>query len=249
MIRLAICDDDVNTLECVGRMAREYAGLNPQWGIAVHQFRSAYDLLRNENREPGFHIYLMDIMMPGVNGIDAAQRIRRMDEEAVIVFMTAGEEFALESFKASPLSYLVKPIREGTLFPVLEKACQRVQKAADDYVMVRVKSGTALIRYHQIVFIEYMNHTMTYHLTTGKTLTTMVLRESFTDFTEKYLRDPRFIKPHASFVLNMDQVQVMSAKEFEMVGGEVVPVSKRAYAQVRKQFMDYILLRHGGLAQ
>jgi DNA-binding LytR/AlgR family response regulator len=94
-----------------------------------------------------------------------------------------------------------------------------------------------------------MNHTMTYHLTTGKTLTTMVLRESFTDFTEKYLRDPRFIKPHASFVLNMDQVQVMSTKEFEMVDGEAVPISKRAYTQVRKQFMDYILLRHGGLAQ
>ena len=112
MIRLAVCDDDVNTLESVGRMAREYGGLNPQWGISVYQFRSAYDLLgRNEDREPGFHIYLMDILMPGVNGIEAAQRIRKMDEEAVIIFMTTSEEFAIESFKATPLSYLVKPIR------------------------------------------------------------------------------------------------------------------------------------------
>lgn len=250
MIRIAICDDEINTLEQVSCMVSEYASANPQLGITFCPFRSAYDLLESQGRrEPGFHIYLLDILMPMMNGIELGRQIRKADDQAVIIFMTSSGEFALESFKVTPLQYLVKPIHEITLFSALEKACLRIRQTADTNVMVRVKGGLACIRYHQISYIEYMNHTMTYHLTSGKALTTMVLRESFTDFTQHYLKDRRFIKPHASFVLNMDHVQVISAKEFELVGGEIVPISKRAYAQVRKQFMEYMLLKQGGIAQ
>jgi DNA-binding LytR/AlgR family response regulator len=93
-----------------------------------------------------------------------------------------------------------------------------------------------------------MNHTMTFHLTTGKKLTTMVLRESFAQLTECYLQDFRFLKPHASFVLNMDHVQIITPKEFEMLDGGIVPISRRAYAAARKRFTEYILARHGGMA-
>lgn len=250
MIRIAVCEDDSTMLEDVSRMVMDYANAHPQLGITLHSFRSAFDLLECLGRKGApFHIYLLDILMPMMNGIDLGRQIRKADDHAGIIFMTSSAEYALESFKVSPMQYLVKPISEITLFSALEKACQRVMQAADVHALVRVRGGIACIRYHQISFIEYMNHTMTYHLTTGKTLTTMVLRESFTECTEKYLRDPRFIKPHASFVLNMDHVQVMTAREFEMIGGECVPISKRAYAQVRKQFTDFILARHGGLAQ
>ncbi len=250
MIRIAVCEDESNMLEAVGRMVLEYASANPQMNITLHSFHSAYDLLESRNgKDAPYHIYLLDILMPQMNGIELARYIRKDDDQAVIIFMTSSREYALESFKASPMQYLVKPVHEITLFSALEKACQRVKQSADINVLIRVKGGIACIRYHQISYIEYMNHTMTYHLITGKTLTTMVLRESFTDCTEKYLQDQRFIKPHASFVLNMDHVQVMTAREFEMQGGEIVPISKRAYAQVRKQFTDYVLARHGGVAQ
>lgn len=250
MIRIAVCEDELNMLDDIGRMVLEYANANPQFNISLHSFKSAFDLLESRNgKNASFHIYLLDILMPLMNGIELGRHIRKDDDQAVIIFMTSSREYALESFKVSPMQYLLKPVHEITLFSALEKACQRVRQAADSNVLVRVKGGIACIRYHQISFIEYMNHTMTYHLTTGKTLTTMVLRESFTDCTDNYLKDPRFIKPHASFVLNMDHVQVMTAREFEMMGGEIVPISKRAYAQIRKQFTDYILARHGGVAQ
>ncbi len=245
MIRIAVCDDEINTLEGIGHMILEYAHANPQLGITLRRFHSAYDLLEcQDSREQSFHIYFLDILMPLMDGIEVGRQIRKMDDQAIIIYLTASADYALDSFKVSPFQYLVKPIDRNKLFGVLEKACTKIKLATDAKVLVRVKGGLACILYHQICFIEYMNHTMTYHLTNGKTLTTMVIRESFTDFTEKYLQDMRFIKPHASFVLNMDYVQVMTSKDFEMMGGETVPISKRAYTQVRKQFMEYMLTKN-----
>ncbi len=237
-------------LEETSRMVRLFASANPQWDISVSTFRSAFDVLDCiEKKNVGFQICLLDILVPGMNGIELGRFIRKADDQAVIIFLTSAHEYALESFKVLPMQYLLKPVQEATLHAMLEKACQRVKQAEDDQVLVRLKGGMARIQYHQIAYIEYMNHTITYHLTSGKTVTTMVLRESFTDCMARFLQDTRFLKPHASFVLNMDYVQVMTAREFEMPGGEFVPISKRAYAQVRRQYMAYVLKRHGGIAQ
>ncbi len=250
MIRIAICEDDRVILEETKRVACFFAKAYPDWNITVSTFRSAMDVLDGmERQNSAYQIYLLDVLMPGMNGIELGRCIRKVDDQAVIIFMTSAYQFALESFKALPMQYLVKPVEEKVLITSLEKACQRVRQAEDSQVLIRLKGGVACIQYHQINYIEYMNHTITYHLTTGKNVTTMVLRESFTDCMKQVLKDPRFLKPHASFVVNMDHVQVMTAREFEFADGKFVPISKRAYAQVRREYMEYVLSRRLGLAQ
>ena len=250
MIRVAICDDDSVMLEETSRTVRLFAKANPHWNISVSTFQSAFEMLESiEKKTAAYHIYILDILMPGMNGIELGRHIRKTDDQAVIIFLTSAFEYALESFKVLPMQYLVKPVPEAALYALLEKACQKTTMAEDSQVLVRQKGGMALLKYQQIVFIEYMNHTITYHLNSGKMVTTMVLRESFTDCMEKLLQDPRFVKPHASFVLNMDYVQFMTAREFEMAGGKFVPISKRAYSKVRQEYLAYALKRHSGIAQ
>ena len=250
MIRIAVCEDDGVILEETRRIVCSFAKSYPDWHITVSTYRSAMDMLDDmEKRNIAFQIYLLDILMPGMNGIELGRSIRKADEQAVIIFMTSAYEFALESFKAQPMQYLVKPVAENMLIASLEKACQRAIQTEDSHLLVRLKGGVACLKYQQIIYIEYMNHTITYYLTTGKNVTTMVLRESFSDCMAKFLKDPRFLKPHASFVVNMDHVQVMTAREFEFADGSFVPISKRAYAQVRRQYMEYVLSRRLGLAQ
>lgn len=250
MIRIAVCEDNPIMLDTVIRMVHRYASAHPSLGIMPTRFSSALHLLEShDGKDFPFHVYLLDIMLPMMSGIELACRIRKCDEQAIIIFMTSCTEHALEAYKASPLQYLVKPISETLLFQVLEKACLQVTQSADSHMMVRTKSGLAYVRYHQIAYVEYMNHTMMYHLTTGKTLTSMVLRESFGELMASCLQDMRFLRPHASFVVNMDQVQAITPREFEMLDGGIVPISKRAYPMARSRFTEYILFRHGGVAQ
>ena len=108
-------------------------------------------------------------------------------------------------------------------------------------MLVRVKDGLTNIRFYQIVYFEYLRQTIVFHLTGGQKVTSMVLRESFTSFAQRYLADARFVRPHAAYIVNMDYVQSLTASGFELTDGSTIPISKRVYSQVKKLYIDYLL--------
>lgn len=249
MINLAICDDDKQALENVSQLVLNFSEKRPQFGLVVSKFNSVYDLLESiEKSERSYQIYILDIIMPIINGIDVGKFIRKFDEQALIIFMTSSTDYVMDALSVSIFQYLLKPIEGQKLYPVLERACSKINLSRDTNVMLRVKGGIAYVRYHQITYIEYINHAMIFHLNTGKSISTMVMRESFSSYIQEHLQDSRFIKPHASFVVNMDYIQLMTINEFEMVNGEKVPISRRAYTIVRQKFIKYMVSRHNSVA-
>lgn len=249
MINLAICDDDKQTLENVSQLVSKFSETKPQFGLVVNKFNSVYDLLESiEKSERNYQIYILDIIMPIINGIDVGKYIRKFDEQALIIYMTSSIDYVMDALSVSLFQYLLKPIDGQKLHPVLERACSKINLSRDTNVMLRVKGGIAYVRYHQITYIEYINHALIFHLNTGKSISTMVMRESFSSYIQEHLKDSRFIKPHASFVVNMDYIQLMTINEFEMVNGEKVPISRRAYTIVRQKFINYMVSRHNSIA-
>lgn len=242
MFRIAICDDDIPTLESVYKLVKAYADAHPETEFLIRRFHSVYDLLEClESRERNFHIYLLDILMPLLNGIELGVQIRKNDMHAAILYLTTSPEYALESFKASPVTYLIKPVEQEPLFAALDRCRSQLQQTMDTHVLVRVKDGLTNIRFYQIVYAEYLRHAIVFHLSGGRTVQSMVLRESFTAFAQKYLADPRFIRPHASYIVNMDYVQALTANDFELTDGSSIPISRRVYSQIKKMYMDYLL--------
>lgn len=118
-----------------------------------------------------------------------------------------------------------------------------VHPAASDAacVLVRIKGGIAQITSHQIAYMRYQNHMVIFHLASGRSVSTAMMRVSFSDYVSRYLRDKRFVKSHNAYVVNMDHVQVLGKQQFYMMNGDAVPISKRVYADVKKRFVDYML--------
>lgn len=241
MIRIAICDDDIGNLEYCYRLASEYATAHSEREFFLRRFQSAYDMVEClESRASNFHVYILDILMPMLNGIELGAEIRKNDAHAVIVYLTSSPDFALESFKTSPANYLVKPVTREVLFDTLDRVCGQLQDTTKGYILLRTKDGMINVRLHQIIYAEYARHAITLHLVDGRSLTSMVLRESFTSLANKYLSDPRFIRPHSSFIVNMDHVWALTPASFELADGLTIPISKRVLSQVRRQYMDYL---------
>ena len=115
--------------------------------------------------------------------------------------------------------------------------------APDACVLVRIKGGIAQITSHQIAYLQYHNHTVVFHLASGRNVSTAVMRVSFSDYVRRYLKDKQFVKSHNAYVVNMDHVQVLGRQHFHMMNGDAIPISKRVYADVRKRFVDYVLGR------
>ncbi len=246
IIRIAVCDDEITSLETLYLLIREYLEKHSKDEFLIRRFHSIYDLLECvENPNLHFNIYFLDVMMPVYSGIEVGRMIRENDEYAVIVYVTATSEFAIDASATEPLQYMLKPIDPAKLADVLDSACRKLERAASKNLLVKRKDGLANIALHQIEYVEYRDHALTFYLHDGRSINSRIVRESFSSIVGEKLSDPRFIKPHAAFVVNMDRVAALSAKGFEMDSGMIVPVSKREYVEVKRQFTEYMVKQNG----
>lgn len=108
--------------------------------VRIKTFENALTLLEAAKKEP-FTLYLLDIMMPGINGISAAKEIRSFDETATIIFLSSSPSFAYESYSVQAMQYLLKPITAKLLFPILDQLALLEQKPEEG---ITLKAGADL---------------------------------------------------------------------------------------------------------
>jgi len=243
MLNIAICDDLPNQLAVIAAYTKEYIE-SSALEAEVLQFTHP-DTLLKACETVRFHIYILDIVMPLVNGIEVGREIRRFDREAQIIYATTEPTFALESFMANPINYLIKPLDKIHFFETLALAISKVNMNEEQIVSLKTKDGLRVIKLSSIIYCEYMNHSVQYTLMGGETLITRSIQESFSQHIKPLLCDSRFLQPHTSFVINMNHVEAFSKSRFVMRGGAAVPIPTKQYASVRDSYMDYLLAREG----
>ena len=130
MLRIAVCDDQPRELDIISEYIKEYLTIHP-WEAEMKKFAHPDTLLTAIETE-SFHLYILDIVMPMVSGLELGQSIRRLDREAQIIYATTEPQFALQAYAASPINYLIKPIEKQQLFDTLTLA---ISKAAGYHLL------------------------------------------------------------------------------------------------------------------
>lgn len=241
MIKIAICDDILDDLTTIAQHLDEYLMLK-DIDAEITSFNHPDELLKvSETKQ--FHIYILDILMPMINGIELGHEIRHIDQEAQIVYISTEPSFALESFANNPIDYIVKPIKQEKLFRTLDLAISRIDTNEAETIALKTEEGFQIIKLSSIIFCEYSEHSVTYTLMDGEISQTLTLQGNFTDHVEPLLINKRFIQPHNAFVINMSKVEAFSRDGFVMRRGEIIPISQKKYPLIRDQYMDYLLSR------
>lgn len=243
MYYVAVCDDSLKELNVVTEYIKEYietSGIDAE----IKQFAHPDKLLDACEKER-FHIYILDIVMPMVNGIEVGRGIRRLDREAQIVYITTEPGFALEAFSANPINYLVKPVDKIKLFDTLTLAVSKVDSSEESVISIKTKDGTRVMKLASIVYCEYAGHIAVFGLTNGEKVSSVSMRAPFGTFAEQLICDRRFVQTHASYVINMNYVEGFSRDGFTLRGKIAIPIAKALYAEVRNRYMDYILSKEG----
>ncbi|MDP4117805.1 MAG: LytTR family DNA-binding domain-containing protein [Bacillota bacterium] len=238
-MKIAICDDMPDQLKLIHALTNEYI---EQKGLAaeVHTF-SHPDKLLTACETERFHIYLLDMVMPMIHGVELGRNIRRSDREAQIVYITTAPEYALESFAANPVNYLLKPLDKKAFFDTLTLAVSKIDVSDEHTFPVKTKDGMHVLSYSSIVCCKRDGLAVKFLLTSGETVKSVSIRGSFSEYIAPLLFDRRFLQPHISYVVNMNRVEGISDKEFTMRGGMCVPIAQKQYAEVRKAYFDYML--------
>jgi len=180
---------------------------------------------------------LLDILMPGLTGMEAAKEIRRSDREIPIIFLTSSREYAVESYRVGAEDYIIKPVRKDEVYPSLDK--QLIRFAQEEaYLTVKTGNGIIKLLFSQIVYVEVTNRTIQFVLVNGE------VREAYgylSDYEEKLLSDPHFFKPHRSYLINLRQVIELDKKGLITTVGKIVPVARDAFVKVKTAYMKFLL--------
>ncbi len=234
---IAVCDDQAEELAALMELLHTWQA-ERHTPLHCKAFRSAGELL-DAARKERFTLYLLDVMMPGTDGMEAAREIRTFDTAADIVFLTASPGFAYESYGVKALEYLLKPISGKLLFPILDRLFLQERKPQDGLTL---KTGATWIRvpFSQLVYVEINSKKLHFNLTDGQ------VREvsgSLKEYEEILLSRPEFMRVHRSYIVNMLQVEELSPAGIRTFSGKNLPVSRLLYPQVQKDYMKLLFAR------
>lgn len=238
MLRIAICDDDGAERAATRALLDGYLadhGLTVQ----IKEFTAARELLFAVDDAP-FDLYLLDVVMPEMNGIELGVRLRETDKEGLILYLTTSEDFAIDSYEARAFWYLVKPVRPEKLYPVLDRAAEVLRRREGAAVQVRTQDGVERLMFDDIYYIDSADRAMRYVHRAGRTVSTA----DHTPFPEKaapLLGDGRFYLCGASLVLNLHHIKTVDKSGVTLDTGERLEVPRRSVAELRTAWKEYWL--------
>ena len=239
MLDIAICDDDPGQLALIAAYTSEFFQSNLH-EATISQFLHPDELLNTCERKR-FLLYILDIVMPMVNGIEVGKAIRKLDQEAQIIYATYEPGFALQSFDTNPINYLLKPIDKQQLFKTLALAVSKLDVSMENTFPVKTHEGMRILRLSEIICCEYTRHSATYTLVGDKIVTTKIIKGNFAQHITQLLQDQRFVRPHVSYVVNMDYIETFNKNRFTLRYGYSVPIVAKQYSAVRDIYMNYLI--------
>ena len=237
MLKIAVCDDSRELLEKVEKDLHEYESVR-NTPVTVHTYTNAVDLL-DGLKKTDYDILILDIIMPGFTGMQAAHEIRKFNEEIKIIFLTSSKEFAIESYSVGAYYYLLKPVLKEKLFSVLDKVVSEITSKQESCV-IYTHMGIVNIPFAKIECLEVYNKHLVFHLSDGSTKET---RGALTDYENVFLERKEFLKIHRSYILNMDYIHSIEAGEIATYSGKKFPVSRLLAKDIKEHYMNYMFTK------
>ncbi|MBR3555726.1 MAG: response regulator transcription factor [Oscillospiraceae bacterium] len=216
-ISILVCDDLPEERMNLVRMLRHY---EQEKGLELRLETAAdgSELLAMWKPDRWDLIYL-DIFMPQVDGIEAARKLRKVDDICEIVFATTSRRHGMEGYEIHALDYLTKPFAQSDVDSVMDWFMQ--QRAEKCHALtVRTAEGEESIRAKDILYIESRGHSCVIHAREQE----ISVRGSIDELAAG-LDAASFFRCHKSFLLNFAHVAEIEQRVFRLDSGETVPIS------------------------
>lgn len=233
MLCTAIVEDEKAHADILEGHLRRYAAQR-ELELRVDRFDSGLAFL--EHYGGGYDAVFLDILMPEPDGLETARRLREMDEEVDILFVTTMAQYAIRGYEVSAIGFMVKPVKYEDLELKLDKVCRRSARGRNQIYPVSWEGKRRLLPIRAIQYVEVYNHSLVFHTE----------ERSYTVYGQLNAleSDPRFsafAKCSSSCLVNCLWVEEVGT-DTVTVGRDVLPLSRRR----RKPFLEQMARTIGG---
>lgn len=237
MLRVGICDDRQTDIDIVRTLVARFSDSYPEHPLDICAYASAYDLLDEVERTGGCDIYLLDILMPQMSGIELAHSLRKRKERAQILFLTSSREYGIEAIGVKAAGYLLKPIQEAPFNEAMHDCIRELKPDHYPSLLVKTKQGLVRVQLAELISIESFNHICELTLSNG---TKLKASARLSDLYEQLQENAGFIFPHRTYIVNMEYIRGISGTEILMTDGRRLPISRKSYIDIKTAYLDYI---------
>jgi len=236
LIHIAICDDSKQERQILAALFKRYQELHAT-PLQIHIFQNGFSLLDAIDQGKRFDITILDILMPGENGIEIARNIRASGTDTEIIFLTSSPEYAVDSYEVKAQNYLLKPVTEEKFFASIDSILAELdEKDTASFIIYTTEKQYSRIRVSSLVYGEVTHRTITLHLA-DQTMISAVM--TFTEFQDILKAYPDFIYPHRSYAVNMNYIQYVTKSDIILTGGQKIPLSRNNYTKISEQFLNF----------
>ena len=232
LFQIAVCDDVKMDKEEIAQMTKAICE-EEQICQEISCFESAEALLERLEEGSQYDLLLIDVLMPGLDGMELARILRKQEEQVSIVFISCNREMAMQGYEVSAARYLAKPLNQEKLKEALLFCYGQYRREQD--LLLPINGGTRRVAPKEIYYIEIAGRKCRIRMEKEEWDVNLSISQ-MADMLSEY----DFIRSHQSFLVNFRHVQSFCTSSLKLTDGRDIPVSKHRVKEVRQAFFDYM---------
>lgn len=233
LLIIAVCDNEKSWVDSI-RQHLEFYSKDRNIALEIHTFYSSTALLNSNIK---FNIAVLDVEMPGANGIEIGKILRTKNPHIVLLYVTAYNKYLDEALNLNAARFFEKPLDSKRFYNGLDNAIKRIDNTTIKFFL-KDQQTTFRVNADDIIYIEIepIGHRKTKVVTADGTY----ISSNKMAFWEENLISTVFVKPHKSYIVNMHYITKYERDNIELSNAYSVPISRSYQTSFHKNFIRFI---------
>ncbi len=230
-ISAAIVEDDTLSAQNLAHCLIEF-GQGNGYTFSLSRFEDGNSFLRDYR--PRYDLIFMDIKMPGMDGMSAAEQFRKIDTRTMLIFVTSMVQYAVQGYEVEAFDFIVKPMNPTAFEMKMKRAMRALKLSRGSELTLEANGVTRVLPSSAIHYIEVRNHDLTYHTEQE----TFSVRGKLSTVEQK-LPSESFFRCNISYLINLRYVTKFTGEQV-CVAGEWLRVSRAKKKELAAAVAAYL---------
>ena len=231
-MKIVICEDEKRQRNLIRKSLSTWA---MEKGIScnVLEYEKSEELLFKEEEHRDADLYILDIEMQGINGMELAKKIRAVDRKVGILFITGYENFVFSGYEVNAIAYLLKPYKQENLFYYLDEMRERMEDKRQ-FFMMGSNGDCQKVYLEDILYFESNDHQIRVVTRNNE----IIHRETMEDLKTK-LPQTEFCQCHRSYLVHLSKILRITKKEVLMGDNCKIPIARGKWELLNESYLNY----------
>lgn len=230
-MKIAVVDDNKKDRDLLASYINKFKD-EKKIEITVVFFSNLHDFLKSYSHD--YDLIIMDIEMPGLNGIETAKELRRMDSRVVLIFITNMIQYAINGYEVEAVDFVIKPITYGDFLIKIQKSLRYISRNTDKKITITTQDCVVNLYLSDICYIEVIRHYLVYHTVSGKYKVRGVMKKM-----EEELAEFNFVRSNHCYLINLKYVKPINGNTVKVLDDNLI-ISGNKKSDFLLSFTKYI---------